>query len=504
MRSDKVIKSSIWQLIYQLAIMLLGFLAPRYIILTYGSEINGLQSTIIQMLNVLALMNAGAITASVYELYKPFAENDRVRVSEILSNSVKFFNYVGIVFFTIMTILAFVVSNTLNYSLRKYEILLAFLILGVKNTIDLVFTSKYRTVFAADQKQHLTSIGMLIEQVIYYCLLFAIIVSKQYFLLMYASLLLGCIVKQIFFSYFYSKYYSDIRVSHRGKYKRPSSANYAMINEISHTAVTSSIAIVVSYTNGLASASIYSVYALVNTALIVFSNVLLNSFTPSFGNLIASGDTPGATRVFRSFHCLFSFMNTYLYSCSAFLIMPFVCLYTKGTTDINYNQPILGALICIYGLMYTFRIPFNILVSTNGLFKETWKQPVISAFISITLSICLSTINFSLVLIGPITFYATNFLYQYFYMKTNNIEKGIDSVLKENSISILIVFLSLILPHLLNISIISWGGWVLYAIVFSFISICTTGMIYYLVDKLNFVGSIHYLNNALIGHFRRG
>lgn len=503
MRSEKVLKSSIWQLIYQVTIMLLGFFVPRFVILTYGSEINGLQSTIVQMLNIIALMNAGAITASVYELYKPFASNDIESIKATLSNSVKYFLYVGIAFFFIMVILAFVVSGTLDYSLEQYEIIIAFFILGLKSTIDIMFTSKYRIVFAADQKQHLTSIGMLIENVVYYLLLFVILFTKQYFLFMYASLLAGCLIKQFFFELCYKKYYNILKIDYKIKYKRPSNANYAMINEISHTVVTSSIMIIIPYLHGLSSASVYSVYALVNTALVVFSNVLMNSFSPSFGNMIASGDKNGASNIFRNFHCVFSFMNSVLYACSAFLIISFVKIYTKGSSDVDYISNSLGIIICFYGLINTYRIPFNILVSTNGLFKETWKQPPISAVLSIVISFMLGIIDFSFVLLGPLFFYLSNFIYQFHYMKTHNIENGIDRVLVENAISLFLVSLAMIISRILNLNFESIFSWIIFAVISFAICFVIAVFLYFIFDKKTLTDSSKYLYTAFISRLKR-
>lgn len=503
MRSEKVLKSSIWQLIYQVTIMLLGFFVPRFVILTYGSEINGLQSTIVQMLNIIALMNAGAITASVFELYKPFADNDIESIKETLSNSVKYFLYVGFAFFFIMVILAFVVSGTLDYSLEQYEIIIAFFILGLKSTIDIMFTSKYRIVFAADQKQHLTSIGMLIENVVYYILLFVVLLTKQYFLFMYVSLLAGCLVKQVFFELCYKKYYKNIKIDYKKKYKRPSNANYAMINEISHTVVTSSIMIIIPYLHGLPSASVYSVYALVNTALVVFSNVLMNSFSPSFGNMIALGDKNGASKIFRNFHCLFSLMNSILYSCAAFLIMSFVKIYTKGSSDVDYISNSLGMIICFYGLINTYRIPFNILVSTNGLFKETWKQPPISAVLSIVVSFLLGRIDFSLVLLGPLLFYLSNFIYQFYYMKSHNIEKGIDKVLTENTISLFLVSLAMFISRILNLHFESIFLWIIFAGISFIICFIIAVLLFMLFDKNTLTGSFKYLYTTFLSRIKR-
>ena len=60
--------------------LLLGILIPRLFILGYGSEINGLMSTINQFFGYAALLEAGVGLATMQALYKPLAFDDRKSV----------------------------------------------------------------------------------------------------------------------------------------------------------------------------------------------------------------------------------------------------------------------------------------------------------------------------------------------------------------------------------------------------------------------------------------
>jgi O-antigen/teichoic acid export membrane protein len=175
--------------------------------------------------------------------------------------------------------------------------------------------------------------------------------------------------------------------------------------------------IILSFMYGLEEASVYSVYALVSSGLSLFITALYSAFSPSFGNLLAQGDDEGSKRVFEIFQFLFNMFNTLIIMCMLYLIIPFVRLYTAGATDIDYINPLLAILLSFNGLVFAYRIPYNVVVSTCGFFKETWKQPVITACLSLAISIFLGKYNYSLILIGPIVFYIVNFVYQYFRLK---------------------------------------------------------------------------------------
>ena len=101
-RSSNVIKNTIWEMGYYLATIALGFLAPRFIILAYGSEVNGLTSTITQTMNVILLLQAGASTAAVFTLFKPIAENDTELLSKRVAVAERFYRKIAVIFLAIM------------------------------------------------------------------------------------------------------------------------------------------------------------------------------------------------------------------------------------------------------------------------------------------------------------------------------------------------------------------------------------------------------------------
>ena len=128
MRSNIVIKNLKWGLAYQFVNMLMGFITPRFIMLTYGSEINGLQNSILQMINIIALLQAGATSASVFLMYKPLSEARDDDVSELLYSAIFYFKKIAAVFFVIMLVSACLFTFTMQSELKRYEIFISFLI----------------------------------------------------------------------------------------------------------------------------------------------------------------------------------------------------------------------------------------------------------------------------------------------------------------------------------------------------------------------------------------
>lgn len=61
----------------QLIILVMGLVIPRIVLIHYGSDTNGLISTITQIFTYMALLEAGISASAKNALYKPIKENDR-------------------------------------------------------------------------------------------------------------------------------------------------------------------------------------------------------------------------------------------------------------------------------------------------------------------------------------------------------------------------------------------------------------------------------------------
>lgn len=417
-RTKTVIKNAVWELSYYLIVIILGFLAPRYIILIYGSEANGLFSTITQILNIILLLQAGATTAAIFSLYKPIANNAFTEISKNIYFAEKFFRKISYIFCVVMLVAATVTAIFIHSEINSKLIFIAFIIMGLKSFLDLYFTSKFRIVFTAFQEKFIVSIATLIEQVVYYSLVFLTLYLRIHFIFIYIWLFVGCVVKVFYLKYKYKKKYGEILPKYEGKEpgKIPG-RGYALANEVSHSVVSSSTAVVLSFMYGLQETSVYSVYALVSQALTLIVTALSSTFAPSFGNLVATNNKENARRVFGIFQYVYVMLNSIIFYCMIVLIAPFAKIYTSGATDINYVNTVLASIMGLSGIFSAYRIPYNIIVSSCGFFKETWKQPVICIGISLTISVVGGKFNYSLIMLGPAVFYLINFIYQHFKLK---------------------------------------------------------------------------------------
>ncbi|MFT0441142.1 hypothetical protein [Bacteroides thetaiotaomicron] len=140
-----------------------------------------MSSTITQILNIILLLQSGATTAAVYSLYKPIADHNWENISEKVTAANLYFKKMSYVFLGIMFVVAGVTAWNINSGIPEITIFIAFIIMGFKSFLDLYFTSKYRIVFTAFQEKFIMSIATLLEQTIYYVLVFTTIFFKWNF-----------------------------------------------------------------------------------------------------------------------------------------------------------------------------------------------------------------------------------------------------------------------------------------------------------------------------------
>lgn len=118
MRKKKLILNSVTSLLTQLMTIICGLIIPRLIISAYGSQVNGLVSSITQFLSVISLLDLGVGAVVQTALYRPLAEKDDLQISKIVVSSDRFFRriakilllYVGL----LMVIYPHISNSTFN------------------------------------------------------------------------------------------------------------------------------------------------------------------------------------------------------------------------------------------------------------------------------------------------------------------------------------------------------------------------------------------------------
>ena len=84
LRKKKLAKNTVSSLLFRITTIICGFIIPRLILNSYGSEVNGLINSIMQFLGIIAFLELGVGAVVQSSLYKPLSDNDNDGISSIV------------------------------------------------------------------------------------------------------------------------------------------------------------------------------------------------------------------------------------------------------------------------------------------------------------------------------------------------------------------------------------------------------------------------------------
>ena len=144
-------------LLGQIITIVLGIVIPRLVLVSYGSEVNGLLNSVTQIFTYFGLLEAGVGVASLQALYAPVATNDRTQIQRVLAATHHFYMKAGTIYILAVVILAFVypffVETELAYGLIVGIILFG----GLGNCINFLYQGKYKILMQADGHLHVST-----------------------------------------------------------------------------------------------------------------------------------------------------------------------------------------------------------------------------------------------------------------------------------------------------------------------------------------------------------
>ncbi|MFR8033847.1 MAG: lipopolysaccharide biosynthesis protein [Lachnospiraceae bacterium] len=381
-------KSSLYNtvssIVLQFVVMLIGLILPKLYIVAYGSEVNGLVTSITQFISYFMIVEAGLASAGVNALYKPLAGKDTAKVSSVLTAIKKFYFQIGYIFSGLVFGLAllyplFVSVEGFGY----FDIAVLVFVLGLHGTIDFFTLSKYRALLTADQKYYVLANASIIAYIVNFVTVY-IAIQKGLGITVVRTLALTLyIVRSILVNLYVWK-----RYRHLDQKAVPDSLALnkrwdAMILQILGLAQTSMPVIILTvFSKDLASVSVYAIYNLVASNIISLLFTVTNGVSASLGTVLALGDHQRFVKMYRIYEMFFLMATAIVYSCVLVMYIPFIKIYTSGITDFEYVYPMTAILFTLNGVMYNLKTPAGTLIGAAGVFKETKKGTIIQTVIA--------------------------------------------------------------------------------------------------------------------------
>lgn len=388
MKVKRSINNLIVGVLSQLITLGLSFLIPRLIILNFGSEINGLLSSIGQFIVYINLLEAGVGTATIQALYSRVEKKDVKSINSVLAATNSYYKRTSLYYLISIVVLSLTYPVFVKSSYDYFTVSSIVFLTSIGGVVTYFYLGKYKLLLIAEGKDYVNvSIATLIS--IFSIMLKLFLLTIKINIVMIQSYLLIVSLLQVFaYEVYIRRHYVWIDFKEIPDFKAISQRGSVFIHQISSLIFNNTDVIILSVISGLKIVSVYILYNMVFGYMESIIKNISSSTTSAFGQVFSRGDDK-FSEFFEAFEVYFLsimfavFLNVFLF------ITPFIKLYTMGVNDISYIDPYLPLLFVTVKLLSFIRTPTGNFISIAGHFKLTQVRSIIESTINITMSIIL-------------------------------------------------------------------------------------------------------------------
>ena len=375
--------------VYRILTVLTGLAVQRYILSAYGSSVNGITSSIAQILSYLTLLEAGIGAATVSSLHKPLKDNDSAKASALLSECRLMYRSAGLWFLLLLAVISAVLPFLTLGEFAPVTVAALTLLSGASTVISYLTVGKFTPLLTSDGRigvLYLTDAVTVILSCGARILLMrsgADIVAVQAVLPICAMLRATTVTLYVKKRYFSVNYRAE--ASDELKKVRRSAMTHQVVGIIvNHTDVT-----LLTVLSTLKSVSLYSVYHYIYSSIAtLLEGSVGQAMTGHLGKKAAEGRESFNT-AFGVFEAVYNAILYLVLSVALVLTVPFVSVYTAGIDDMEYVFPALAILFCLAFFLNLIRLPSIVAVNVYGFFKETERSAIIEAAVNLGVSLIL-------------------------------------------------------------------------------------------------------------------
>ncbi len=464
-RRKKLYLNTVTALLNQIVTVVCGFILPRYILTYFGSDMNGLVTSISRFLSVISFLELGIGPVIQSNLYKPLADKDTDKISQIVVSAERFYRKIAYIFFAYIAVLL-VVFPSINQEYDFWFTASLLLIISISTFAQYYFGVTYQVFLNADQKVYVHTTVQLITAILNTVI--SVILMKLGFGLHVVKLASAIvfIARPLVQNVYVRKHYN---INHKITYtEEPIKQKWNGFAQHLAAVVCADIdVILLTFFASNQSVSIYSVYFLVVSGITNVIMTTVSGLESFWGNMLAKKEYNLLNKTFEAVETLIHAGVTFLFVVTAILIAPFISVYTKGIEDTAaYYLPLFGILLTFAYGVQCLRVPYFRIIKAAGHYKETQNGSFISMFLNIAVSAVL-VFKFQLigVAIGTLIAMLYHTIYFAWYLRKNIINRPFYHFVKHMIVDIVIGIIGFIATSWLTMSSVTYGAWILYAII---------------------------------------
>lgn len=385
-RKKKLIWNTATSILYQIVVVICGFVLPRLILIHYGSETNGLVNSIAQFLSLISFLELGVGAVVESSLYKPLAEHDEKKISQIMVSANSFFKRIAQILSVYIVGLAIfypiIISNDYGW-IYTATLICA---ISISSFAQYYFGVVDRLFLISDQRGYIQYIAMLITLIVN-TVACAILIQLGYsiHIVKLTTSLIYLARPFVIRLYVNHHYHIDRYATYE---EEPIKQKWnGVAQHVAAVILDGTDSVVLTLFAALSDVSIYSVYHNVVYGIKLLMLSTTNGIQAVFGELWAKKEYDKLKKTFGVVEWAMHTATIFVFGCTLILLLPFVDVYTNGVNDANYIRPLFGILIVMANAGHCLRLPYNMMILAAGHYKQTQHNYVIAAILNIGISI---------------------------------------------------------------------------------------------------------------------
>lgn len=388
MKRKDFLKNIVTGFVGQLIAIVMGMIIPRIMISSYGSDVNGVVSTTVQVFSYLALLEAGIGQSARIALYKPIADRDNEKISMIFLSAESYFRRITLYYGIGVIVISLIVPYIMKSDMPHLTILSVFFLEGMSGVISFYYVQTPTILLNVDGKGYINNYVTLSNKIIGYLAKITLASLGVSIVIVQFSFFIITVLKVVFYRVYVKKKYFWIARRKTPDMNLLKDKNSYLITEIAWTIFSSTDMMVLSFFVSTKLSSVYSIYSLIYGSINLLLNAVGGSILYILGQIYYKNRNQ-YEEVHDAMNTIFIGTTTILMSVSYVLIIPFVRLYTKGVADVDYVYDQLPLMFSLVQLLSWSRYVNGNLTGLAGYAKSTSYISLAEAVINMVLSIVL-------------------------------------------------------------------------------------------------------------------
>lgn len=369
----------------QVVAMVFGAVVPRFILTGYGSEVNGLLSSVVNIYAYIAIVEAGIFAASRQALYRTLTDANCARSNSVLSACNRYYHRTGFIYLGLIAAFSILYPILIHTEIPYTTVVLIILFNGVGNVISYFFHGKYVVLLKSDGKSYvctgIESVVNILRQVgkiVLISLGFDVVFVQ-------AAAMLASFVQMFCITLYIRKNYTWIDLKAEPDHAAISQTRHVFVHEINYLISGNVDTVMLTAFSTLLQVSVYSLYNMLFGVITRALWIIKDAFEFKIAHVFHQ-DKKAFLKLFEAYETCYITLAFALFTIANYFMLPFMRLYTSGVTDANYLDAALPYAFVFVNLLAAGRYPCDVMIHISGHFRQTKTSALVETLLNIGFS----------------------------------------------------------------------------------------------------------------------